>query len=81
MRSDGKRMSSGEVLRAVVAEGITVNGKKPSAVVASVLSHDARFINGADGRGVGYGLREWSAQNVSVGEPELSLGASSAGHP
>jgi hypothetical protein len=68
LRESGQRMSSGQILRAAEQAGVTVNGKKPSAVVASVLSHDGRFVNRADRRGSGYGLREWSAQNEDLGE-------------
>lgn len=60
MRTTGKRLNSREVYELVVQHGVVVDGKKPSSVVSSILSHRELFVNTYDDRGSGYGLREWS---------------------
>jgi hypothetical protein len=54
LRQKGARATSGEIYEALRLEGINVVGKKPSAVVASYLSHSDMF----DCTSEGYGLRE-----------------------
>jgi hypothetical protein len=49
----------GRFFQALNAKGIEVPGQKPTAVVASYLSHSTRFDNV---RGQGYGLTEWQSQ-------------------
>lgn len=59
-RETGKRVGSAAVLSHVTELGIKISNKKPQNQVASILSHDPRFDNKSDDRGVGYGLVEWS---------------------
>jgi hypothetical protein len=59
LRCKGSRAPSGEILEALNAKGIEVPGQKPTAVVASYLSHSTQFDNV---RGQGYGLTEWQSQ-------------------
>lgn len=54
LRQKGARASSGEIYEALRLQGVNVVGKKPTAVVASYLSHSATF----DCTSEGYGLAE-----------------------
>lgn len=56
LRESGKRATSGALVRALAEKGVQVGGKKPSATLASYLSHSALFDNVA---GEGYGLKDW----------------------
>jgi hypothetical protein len=62
------RAPSGEILEALIKQGITVGGKSPSATVSSYLSHSALFDNE---RGRGYGLVEWKSQTETPNSSEL----------
>jgi len=68
LRSKGSRAASGEILKTLNARGIEVPGKKPTAVVASYLSHSPRFDNIRDEGG--YGLPEWGAIKTGAAEQQ-----------
>jgi hypothetical protein len=72
LKQRGSRAFSGEILEALIAKGIEVAGNKPSAVVASYLSHSSRFNNV---RGQGYGLVEWSEQKTETPNSGQLFGA------
>jgi len=59
--STGRRAQSSLMCEEMRRQGIEITGSKPSAALAAVLSNDDRFDNARDERGVGYGLRSWSA--------------------
>lgn len=63
LRGLGSRVQSQVIVTELASQGITLNGKKPSAVLASILSHDERFNNRIDGRGKGYGLALWATED------------------
>jgi hypothetical protein len=63
IRQKNARAPSGEILEALMKQGITVGGKSPSATVSSYLSHSALFDNV---RGQGYGLVEWSQSKTET---------------
>ena len=46
LRQKGARASSGEIYQALVLNGVTIVGKKPTAVVASYLSHSDMLQHG-----------------------------------
>lgn len=66
-RETGKRAKSSQILMFLETRGIKIRNKKPTAQIASILSHNALFDNAGDGHGSGYGLREWS--NLISGDP------------
>jgi hypothetical protein len=52
LREKGTRASSGEIYEALRLRGVNIVGQKPSAVVASYLSHSDMFDCTSDGYGV-----------------------------
>lgn len=62
--STGRRAKSPAIVEFVASQGIRIRGRKPTGVVASILSHDGRFDNAADRHGVGYGLKAWAKQDL-----------------
>jgi len=58
-----RRAQSPEIMRAVMAQGITLSGDNPLPALSSVLSHNALFDNI---RGQGYGLVEWQSENTKM---------------
>ncbi|WGF90819.1 hypothetical protein [Marinivivus vitaminiproducens] len=56
LRQIQRRAQSLEIMQYLEAQGLEFRGKKPTTVVASILSHSDLFDNV---RGEGYGLREW----------------------
>jgi len=79
MRSTGRRYRSPEILKMALQEGVSVKGAKPVAVISSILSHDELFDNAFDGRGQGYGLREWTQKVVPVHEENEPSSGSAVG--
>jgi hypothetical protein len=73
LQQKGSRASSGEIFEVLRAKGIDIPGTKPTAVVASYLSHSARFDN-IRGQG-GYGLAEWSQAQTETPNSEPLFGA------
>jgi hypothetical protein len=56
LRKIGKRAHGGEIYRAIVSEGVKVNGSNPTATVSARMSTSPIF----DRTREGYGLREWA---------------------
>lgn len=75
-RQHGKRAQSLEIMRALEQQGFEFTGAKPTAALASVLSHSALFNNV---RGEGYGLAEWPMH--TTGEATTSLDVTSQDRP
>lgn len=63
LRFKGARAQSGELVEMLGRNGIDVGGKKPSATLASYLSHSGQFDNKPR---EGYGLKEWNGQSGPV---------------
>lgn len=61
-RQPGQRAQSLEIMRVLQARGFTFVGTKPTAALASVLSHSDLFDNV---RGEGYGLKSWSIAGLA----------------
>lgn len=59
----GRRAQSPELIEAMRAQGLQFSGSKPTAVLASILSHSEKFDNV---RGEGYGLSEWSGATTAL---------------
>lgn len=59
------RAQSPEIMRAVLAQGITLSGDNPLPALSSVLSHNSLFDNV---RGQGYGLVEWKSEDNQVSQ-------------
>ncbi len=70
-----RRAQSLEIMRALEAEGLEFKGEKPTAALASILSHSDRFDNV---RGEGYGLRAWS-QSVAARQSTQSIDSATTG--
>ena len=60
-----RRAQSPEIMRAVVAQGITLSGDNPLPALSSVLSHNPLFDNV---RGLGYGLVEWNTEDSQMSQ-------------
>ena len=71
--SHGQRAQSLEIMKALQREGFEFSGAKPTAALASILSHSDLFDNV---RGEGYGLRVWSG-----GDTEVSVDRRADGTP
>jgi hypothetical protein len=68
MRLSDKRQTSGQVYDMAIAQGVVISGVKPPSVVASILSHERKFDNRYDDHGSGYGLREWTPEQMRIEE-------------
>jgi hypothetical protein len=73
LREKGSRAPSTEISKVLLAKGVAIGGKDPSATVSAFLTHSSLFDNI---RGQGYGLAEWSSGETETPNSSELFGAS-----
>jgi hypothetical protein len=72
LRDKGSRAPSTEIAKSLLAKGVAIGGKDPSATVSAYLTHSSLFDNI---RGQGYGLIEWSRPQTETPNSGTLFGA------